>query len=244
MELVAGTALLTFGGALCGGRVRLTVGHLRWLRPLVLTAVALGLPGHLAAGALSAGWLLCLTGRWRSIGWDLFAIGCAALGRDLVAIGPPRLPVAAASAFWLLGWASRARLPRGPASVGRRLRLELLRARRAVAPQTPGDAWRVRAADALERALSLARWATARPLRREGERGALLRWIVGALAEGAAQLADGDPRAARARFAEAWCAARSAAGHCFRGDQEGARWLELIAWCEFAAALVDEEARQ
>jgi len=236
--------LLTFGGVLCARRARLDDRGRRALRLAALTALALGIPGSLAAGAIGAGWLLSLSRRrrWRGAGWDLFATGCAAFGRDLLVTGPSALPRLVAGICWFLGWASRAH--RRPTSDGQRLRLELLRARRAVAPRKPGDAWRIRAADALARALTLAGGVTARPLHCAGAHGALLRRVTDALTEGASALADGDPDGARAWLADARKAVLAARRRCFRANQETAGWLELIDWCEIAAALVDEEVRQ
>lgn len=244
MEIIAGTALLTFGGVLCARRARLDDPGRRALRLAALTALALGTPGGLAAGTIGVGWLLSLSRRWRGAGWDLFATGCAAFGRDLLVAGPSALPRLVAGLCWFLGWASLARAARSPASDGQRLRLELLRARRAVAPRKQGDAWRVRAADALARALALAGGVTARPLRCGGDHGALLRRVVDALTEGAAALADGDPDGARARLADARKAVLAARRRSVHANQESTGWLELIDWCEIAAALVDEEVRQ
>lgn len=244
MEFIAGTALLAFGGGLCARRAR-AVGLLRWaLRLTALTALVLGLPAGLTAGAIGVGWALSLFDRWRGIGWDIFAAGCASFGRDLLAQTAPAALPALAGAFWSLGWATAGRAPWGARRDWRGLRLELLRARRAMTPQRPDDAWRVRAADALDRALALARPSTTVGRPGGAPRDALLRLVGDRLAQGAAALAEGDLAGARERFAGARRAAVSAERHRFPASEETRRWLELIDWCEIATALIDEEARQ
>lgn len=233
MELLAGTALLALGGLIAAQRSRSLAASERALRCLALLGAILVLSPRHAAGVLGAGWLLSLTARQRGNGWDLFAAGCGLLGRGLLAAHARSTADAACCLLFLAGWlAFTLRTTHRTASPAR-LRCEIVRARQRLTERHCSPAWRLRASDALARAIGLTR--VVLPL----SDGAGLSLAC----SGVAALADGDPVAARDSFALARRAVFAAAGTAPRRREELSLWLELIDWCDYAVTLIGEEAR-
>lgn len=241
MVILAGTALLAFGGRLVGERTRALGGVFAPLRLVALAVAMLALPPVLAPATIGLGWLMTLTRRRRGDGWDLFALGCSLYGRGLLAAPVGGLTGWLCLAAWGSGWAATLnRLPL-PSLDGRRLRWELRQSARTLAPDGCADGWRIRAADALTRAATLASPAAASATRRAG-RDRLWRAVQQRLCLGAVALGAGASATAREDFDLARRAVARAAGRDCDDREEIGLWLELTDWCEYAATLIDEEA--